>query len=86
MYVYLENNLLIPSKEIIIIIDYIHFMSEKNTKFYREELKKKELVDLTEKERKTVIITDNKIYISSYGKQTLMSRSNEFFNIIGGRK
>ena len=39
-----------------------------------------------EKNKKTVIVTDDSIYITSYGTQTLMSRGNEFFNIIGGRK
>lgn len=84
MYIFLEDNLLIPNKEIIIIIDYIHMMDGENKEFYQKELEKKELIDLAGKRKKTVIITDKKIYISSYSTQTLMSRGNEFFYIIGG--
>ena len=84
MYIFLEDNLLIPNKEIIIIIDYIHMIKGENKEFYQKELEKKELIDLAEKRKKTVIITDKKIYISSYSTQTLMSRGNEFFDIIGG--
>lgn len=79
MYIFLENNLLIPSKEIVVIIDYIHVTSKENIEFYQKELEKKELVDLAGESKKTVVITDKKIYISSYGTQTLMSRGNEFF-------
>lgn len=86
MYIFLENKVLVPSKDIILIIDYIHITSKENKEFYEKELEKKELINLVKGSEKTVIITDKKIYISSYGTQTLMSRGNEFFNIIGGRK
>ncbi|MBM6821332.1 extracellular matrix regulator RemB [Fusobacterium mortiferum] len=86
MYVFLEEKILIPSKEILLIIDYIHITNEENRGFYREQLEKKEVIDLAGESKKTVVITDNKIYFSSYGTQTLMSRGNEYFNIIGGRK
>lgn len=86
MYIFLENNFLIPSREIIVIIDYIHIMNKENREFYQKELEKKELIDLAGENKKTVIITDKRIYISSYGTQTLMNRGNEFFYIIGGKK
>lgn len=86
MYIFLENKVLIPSRDIVLIIDYIHITNEENKEFYEKELEEKELINLTKDSEKTVIITDKKIYISSYGTQTLMSRGNEFFNIIGGRK
>lgn len=86
MYIFLENNFLIPSREIIVIIDYIHIVNKENREFYQKELEKKELIDLAGENKKTVIITDKKIYVSSYGTQTLMNRGNEFFYIIGGKK
>ncbi len=86
MYVFLEDKVLIPSKEIVLIIDYIHITSEENKEFYKKEMEKKELINLAKGSEKTVVITDKKIYISSYGTQTLMSRGKEFFNIVGGRK
>lgn len=86
MYIFLEERVLVPSKDILLIIDYIHITNEENRDFYREQLDKKEVIDLAGESKKTVVITDNKIYFSSYGTQTLMSRGNEYFNIIGGRK
>jgi len=86
VYIFLENKVLIPSKKIILIIDYIHITNEENKGFYEKQLAEKRLIDLAEKNKKTVIVTDDSIYITSYGTQTLMSRGNEFFNIIGGRK
>lgn len=86
MYLFLENNLMIPTKNILLIIDYIHIQSSENIEFFQNELKHKELVELTLKDKKSVVLTDRKVYVTSYGTQTLFSRCNEFFNIIGGRK
>ena len=86
MYIFLEDKVLVPAKDVILIIEYIHITDEKNKEFYHKELERKELINLAEGYEKTVVITDKKIYISSYGTQTLMSRAKEFFNIIGGRK
>lgn len=86
MYLFLENNLLIPHRDILLIIDYIHIKSNENIEFFNEECKNKEVINLAYGHEKSVVITEEKIYITSYGTQTLFSRSNEFFNIIGGKK
>lgn len=84
MYVYLENELLISAKNIIIIIDYIHFKSCDNTEFYNNEIKIKKTINLAPEEEKSVVITDSKIYFTSYALSTLMSRGNEYLRISGG--
>ncbi|AVQ30568.1 MULTISPECIES: extracellular matrix regulator RemB [Fusobacterium] len=84
MYTYLEKELVIPSKNIIIIIDYIHLKKNCNTEFYANEIKNKKIINLAPKEEKSVIITDNEIYFTSYALSTLMSRSNEYLRISGG--
>lgn len=86
MYLFLEDNLIVPYDDIVLIIDYIHVQSKENTKFYENEIKNKKLINLANGNEKTMVFTDDKIYITSYGTQTLLNRSNEFFNIIGGRK
>ena len=43
MYIFLENKVLIPSKNIILIIDYIHVTNEENKGFYEKQLAEKTL-------------------------------------------
>ena len=84
MYIYLENELIISAKDIISIIDYIHFKSNDNKEFYNSEIKIKKIINLAPEEEKSVVITDDKIYFTSYALSTLMSRSNEYLRISGG--
>ncbi len=86
MYLFLEDNLLIPQSDILFIIDYIHITNGENLSFFQEESKIKEIINLSPNNEKSVVFTQEKIYITSYGTQTLLSRNNEFFNIIGGKK
>ncbi|WP_410208102.1 extracellular matrix regulator RemB [Fusobacterium sp.] len=84
MYLFLDDDVVIPNEKIVLIIDCIHFNSPENIEFYSKELEKKELVNLAKGTEKSVIITDDKVYISSYGTQTLIRRAKEFFSIVGG--
>ena len=84
MYTYLENELVIPAENIIIIIDYIHLKNNCNTEFYNNEVKNKKLINLAPAEEKSAVITNNEIYFTSYALSTLMSRSNEYLRISGG--
>ncbi len=84
MYIYLENELMILEKSIIAIIDYGQLKDNCNIEFYNNEIKNKELINLAPEEEKSVVITDSKIYITSYALSTLMSRGNEYIRISGG--
>lgn len=84
MYIYLENELIISAKDIISIIDHIHFKSNDNKGFYDSEIKIKKIINLAPEEEKSVVITDDKIYFTSYALSTLMSRGNEYLRISGG--
>lgn len=84
MYIYLEKELMISVKDIISIIDYIHFKSNDNKEFYNSEIKIKKIINLAPEEEKSVVITDDKIYFTSYALSTLMSRGNEYLRISGG--
>lgn len=84
MYIYLENELVLSAKDIVIIIDYIHLKSSNNFEFYNNEIKIKKIINLAPKAEKSAVITDSKIYFTSYALSTLMSRGNEYIRISGG--
>lgn len=84
MYIYLENELVLSVKDIVIIIDYIHLKSSNNFEFYNNEIKIKKIINLAPEAEKSAVITDSKIYFTSYALSTLMSRGNEYIRISGG--
>ena len=84
MYIYLENELVLSAKDIVIIIDYIHLKSSNNFEFYNNEIKIKKIINLAPEAEKSAVITDSKIYCTSYALSTLMSRGNEYIRISGG--
>ncbi|MGM0508405.1 MAG: extracellular matrix regulator RemB [Fusobacteriota bacterium] len=80
MYTYIENKYFIPLDEIVTIVDYEHFSQTKNGEEYLKYNRKK-IIDLSKKEKRTLIITDKYIYLSSYTVRTLYSRGEEFKKI-----
>lgn len=84
MYLFLEDDVVIPNEKVVLIIDCIHLDTPENNEFYAHQLENKELVNLAKGMEKSVVITDDKVYISSYGTQTLVKRAKEFFSIVGG--
>ncbi len=75
MYLYIENKYFIEMKEIILIIDYKDFFKNKENLKIFEKYKK---IDLSEKEKRTIIFTKKYIYISSYTNRALNMRMNEY--------
>lgn len=84
MYIYLENEKMILSREIIAIIDYIHLTDKENKEFFEKEKKLKKIINLAPGEEKSAVITNEEIYFTSYALSTLMSRGNEYFRLSGG--
>ena len=80
MYIYLENNYFIPLNELISIVDYEKFnLTEEGISFL--EKNKKEIIDVAKDDKKSLVITDKYIYISSYTTRVLCTRGNEFEKI-----
>ena len=77
MYIYIENNLFIPLNEIILIIDYSDFFKNKKNKKYFEKNKKK-VIDLNERGERTIIMTNDFIYVTSYTNRALKMRADEY--------
>ncbi|MBC2856225.1 MAG: DUF370 domain-containing protein [Cetobacterium sp.] len=75
MHIYLENDYLVSLKSVILITDYIHI---KATDYGIHMFNTKEVIDLSQDNPKSVVITDKTVYLTSYGLCTLESRSNEF--------
>lgn len=80
MYIYLENNFFIPLSEIISIVDTEEYFKSKYGKEFLEH-NKKLIIDLSERKRKSLVITDKYIYISSYTVRAIYSRGYEFEKI-----
>jgi len=80
MYIYLENDYFIPLDEIVVATDLNFFLkSEEGKAFF--EAKKNEIINLSKKEKYTIIITETLIYITSYSPKTIYQRGNEFNRI-----
>ena len=76
MYIYIENNNFIPLDEVILLIDYNDFIKSEKNREYLEKNKKK-LINMSNKDNRTIIMTDNYIYISSYTNRALKMRAEE---------
>ena len=76
MYVYLENDYIISMKDIVSIVDYEKFIKSEDGKKYFDVYKKM-IVDLSKDIKKSIVITNKYIYISSYTARALYSRGME---------
>jgi len=80
MYICIENEYMILLKDIIAVTSYEEFInSEEAIEFF--EANRKKIVDMSKNKKKSAIITDKYIYISSYTTRALYSRGNEYENI-----
>lgn len=77
MYIYLENSYFIPLSEIVAVVNYEKFILSEEGKVFIGK-KKKEIIDVTKDEKKSMIITDKYIYITSYTTKSIYTRGNEF--------
>jgi hypothetical protein len=80
MYIHLGDNFVVPSKEVVMILDR---QSSLDSSIVAEFLKKQEgkIVQLTNGEAKSVIVTMNKIYFSPLSSNTLKKRAQFAFDI-----
>ncbi len=79
MYLYLENKFFISLKEVELIIDYNDFFKNKDN---NRILKYKNLIDISKKEKRTLIFTKKNVYISSYTNRALNMRINEYSKLV----
>ncbi len=77
MYIYLEDEFFIPLKEVVAVVDYNEFISSPEGKIFYYENKNK-IIDLSAKERRSLVITDKFFYMTSYVVRSIQDRGNEF--------
>ncbi len=77
MYIYLEDEFFIPLKEVVAVVDYEKFISSQYGKMFYSENKNK-IINLSVKEKRSLVITDKFFYLTSYVVRSLQDRGNEF--------
>lgn len=80
LYIHLGENFVVPSKEVVMILDR---QSSQESAIVGEFLAKqqKKIVQLTQGVAKSVIITKDNIYFSPLASSTLKKRAQIAFNI-----
>jgi hypothetical protein len=80
MYIHLGDNFVVPSKEVVMILDR---HSSKGSSIVTEFLTKQadKIIKLTNSEAKSVIVTMDKIYFSPLSSSTLKKRAQFAFDI-----
>ena len=83
MYIYIENNIFINLKEIDLIMDYEIFIKENCNKKILEKTRKK-IIDVSIKEqgKRTIILTKDFIYITSYVTRAIEMRAEEYERLV----
>jgi extracellular matrix regulatory protein B len=80
LYIHLGDNFVVPSKEVVMILDR---HSSKGSSIVTEFLTKQadKIIQLTNSEAKSVIVTMDKIYFSPLSSSTLKKRAQFAFDI-----
>lgn len=80
MYIHLGDNHVVPSKEVVLILDR---QSSQDSAIVHEFFKKQQdkIVQLASNDAKSIIITLDKIYFSPLSSSTLKKRAHVAFDI-----
>ncbi len=78
MYLHIGNDIILKNQNILFILDYKNLKEDKVFKDFFEKIDKKNIIDISDKEPKSLIITkENEIikgYISNISSNTLQKR------------
>ncbi len=80
MYIYLENNYFISLNEIVAVLNYENYSTSETGKSFLNK-NRKNIIDLSNNKKVSIIITNKYIYISSYTCRAIYSRGNEYSNL-----
>jgi extracellular matrix regulatory protein B len=82
LYIHLGDNFVVPSKEVVTILDR---QSSQSSSIVTEFLEKQEdkIVQLSHGEAKSIVVTMDKIYYSPLSSSTLKKRAQIAFDIEG---
>jgi len=78
MYLHIGNDIILKSKDILFILDYIGLKENNDFKNFMDKINKKNIIDISEEKPKSIIITKEgenlKAYISNISTTTLGKR------------
>jgi hypothetical protein len=80
LYIHLGDNFVVPSKEVVMILDRQSSQASSIVKEFIEK-QQKNIVQLANGEAKSVVVTIDKIYFSPLSSSTLKKRAQIAFDI-----
>lgn len=82
MYIHLGGEKVISSKELVAIFDISIEKSSKISKqFMANMLDSKQMVQISEEEAKSIVVTEHTVYYSPISSATLKKRCNSFYEM-----
>ena len=79
MFLHLGSDVSVALKDVIAINDY-SYLKTINKKFLKNMRSKKFIIDISENDPKSFVITDKKIYLSAISSVTLKKRADNLYN------
>ena len=79
MFLHLGSDISVALKDVIAINDY-SYLKTINKEFLKNMRSKKFIIDISENDPKSFVITDKKIYLSAISSVTLKKRADNLYN------
>jgi len=78
MFLHLGADMVVPLRDVITITDFHSGKSNINQEFLAKMKDEKKIIDVSEKNAKSFIVTKNVVYLSAISSLTLKKRANNF--------
>lgn len=78
MFLHLGADIVVPLRDVIAITDFKMSKSGINKEFLSKMQNDKKMIDISEKNAKSFIITKQNVYLSAISSLTLKKRANSF--------
>ena len=79
MFLHLGSDVSVALKDVVAINDY-SYLKTINKEFLKNMRSKKFIIDISENDPKSFVITDKKIYLSAISSVTLKKRADNLYN------
>ena len=79
MFLHLGSDISVALKDVIAINDY-SYLKTVNKEFLKNMRSKKFIIDISDNDPKSFVITDKKIYLSAISSITLKKRADNLYN------
>ena len=79
MFLHLGSDVSVALKDVIAINDY-SYLKTINKEFLKNMRSKKFIIDISENDPKSFVITDKKIYLSAISSVTLKKKADNLYN------